>query len=77
MLGREAIASVPPDAAAMGSGANNTARYLGAAIGITLFVTLATHAGATLYAGWNIAVAVTVAITLVGAGLIALAGRDA
>ena len=37
----------PPDRAAMGSGANNTARYLGAAVGITLFVTVATHAGDT------------------------------
>ena len=46
LLGREAVASVPPDRAAMGSGANNTARYLGAACGITLFVVVATHAGA-------------------------------
>ena len=46
LLGREAVASVPPDRAAMGSGANNTARYLGAACGITLFVVIATHAGA-------------------------------
>ena len=55
LLGREAIASVPPDRAAMGSGANNTARYLGAACGITLFVTVATHTGDDLYAGWNAA----------------------
>ena len=41
--GREAVASVPPDRAAMGSGANKTARYLGAACGITLFVTVATR----------------------------------
>ena len=30
VLDRGAVASVPPDRAAMGSGANNTARYLGA-----------------------------------------------
>ena len=75
LLGREAIASVPPDRAAMGSGANNTARYLGAACGITLFVTVATHTGADLYAGWNAAVLVAAALTLVGAGAIALTGR--
>lgn len=72
LLGREAIAAVPPDRAAMGSGANNTARYLGAAVGITLFVTVATHAGDDLFDGWNAAVLVAAAITLTGAGLIAL-----
>jgi hypothetical protein len=75
LLGREAIASVPPDRAAMGSGANNTARYLGAACGITLFVTVATHAGRDLYAGWNAAALVATVLTLVGAGAIALTGR--
>ena len=68
LLGREAIARVPPDRAAMGSGANNTARYLGAAFGITLFVTVATHAGDDLYEGWNAAVLVSAALTLLGAG---------
>jgi DNA-binding transcriptional ArsR family regulator len=77
LLGREAIASVPPDRAAMGSGANNTARYLGAACGITLFVTVATHAGDDLFAGWNAAALVTVALTLLGAAAIALTGRRA
>jgi sugar phosphate permease len=75
LLGREAIASVPPDRAAMGSGANNTARYLGAAFGITLFVTVATHTGDDLYAGWNAAVLVAAALTLLGAGAISLTGR--
>ncbi len=79
LLGREAIASVPPDRAAMGSGANNTARYLGAACGITVFVVVATHAGgglapAQLVDGWNVAVLVSVALTLVGAAAVA-AGR--
>ncbi len=75
LLGREAIASVPPDRAAMGSGANNTARYLGAACGITLFVTVATHSGGDLYDGWNAAALVAAALTLLGAGAIALTGR--
>ncbi len=55
VLGRESVASVPPDRAAMGSGANNTARYLGAAIGITLFSVLMTHTGDGLPQGWNVA----------------------
>ena len=74
VLGRESVANVPPDRSAMGSGANNTARYLGAAIGITLFVTIATHAGGSLVAGWNIALGVAIALCLTGAGAIALVG---
>ena len=72
VLGRDAVASVPPDRAAMGSGANNTARYTGAACGITLFVVLATHTGATLVDGWHVAVLASTAITLLGAAAIAL-----
>lgn len=74
VLGREAVASVPPDRAAMGSGANNTARYLGAAVGITLFVTVATHVGADVVAGWNAAVLVATGLTLLGAAAIAASG---
>jgi len=79
LLGREAVASVPPDRAAMGSGANNTARYLGAACGITLFVTVATHAGtgpgvAALVDGWNTAVLVAAGLTLLGAAAVAAGG---
>jgi MFS family permease len=75
VLGRESIASVPPDRAAMGSGAQNTARYLGAAIGITLFVTVATHTGQTLFDGFNNAALVAGVLTLAGAAVIALSGR--
>ena len=77
VLGREAVASVPSDRTAMGSGANNTARYLGAAVGITLFVTVATrtgHAGADVVAGWNVAVLVATGLTLLGAAAIAASG---
>jgi len=82
VLGREAVANVPHDRAAMGSGSNNTARYLGAACGITVFSVLATHAGsgvgpAKLVDGWNTAVIVASAITFLGAAAIALAGRSA
>jgi MFS family permease len=79
VLGREAVASVPADRTAMGSGANNTARYLGAAVGITLFVTVATHAGSgagpsALVDGWNVAVLVATATTLLGAAVVAAVG---
>lgn len=75
VLGRESVASVPPERAAMGSGANNTARYLGAALGITLFSVLVGHAGsgtgpAAVVSGWNVAVAVSAALTLACAGLV-------
>jgi hypothetical protein len=60
VMGREAVASVPPDRAAMGSGSNNTARYLGAACGITVFSVLLSHSGegtgaAELVDGWSVA----------------------
>jgi MFS family permease len=74
VLGRESIASVPPDRAAMGSGVQNTARYLGAACGITLFVTIATHSGDNLVDGFNDAAVVAGALTLLGAAVIALTG---
>jgi MFS family permease len=77
LLGREAVASVERDRAAMGSGANNTARYLGAAIGITLFVVIATHVGDGLIAGWNVAVLVSATLTLLGAGIVLVAGKPA
>ena len=61
VLGRESVASVPPDRAAMGSGSNNTARYLGAACGITVFSVLMTHVG------WDTAVWVAATVTFAGA----------
>jgi len=71
-LGRQAVASVPPDRSAMGSGANNTARYLGSATGLTVAPVLITHGGAAagtagLLSGWNVAVLVSVAFSLLGA----------
>lgn len=71
-LGRQAVASVPPSQSAMGSGANNTARYLGSATGLTVCAVLITHAGAAsgipgLLSGWNAAVLVSAAFSLLGA----------
>jgi MFS family permease len=69
-LGRQAVASVPPERAAMGSGANNTARYLGSAIGLTVVAVLVTRTGggaAGLVSGWEVAVLVTAGFSLLGA----------
>lgn len=75
LLGRESVASVAADRAAMGSGANNAARYLGAAVGITVFAVISAHGGvgaAGVVHGWNVAVTVAGTLTLVGAAGIAL-----
>jgi len=71
-LGREAVASVPPGRGGMGSGANNTARYVGAAIGVTVVAVIAAgpiaaSPTAGLVAGWNLATVVTAAISVAGA----------
>lgn len=75
-VGREAVASVPPERAAMGSGANNTARYVGSAIGISLVAVLlagSEPAGTPtgILSGWNTAAALTAGLSLLGAGVIA------
>ncbi|MFC6151962.1 MULTISPECIES: MFS transporter [Mumia] len=69
-LGREAVASVPVGREAMGSGANNTARYVGSAIGVTVVSVIVDAHGSTqqdLYDGWNVAALVTAAFSLAGA----------
>ncbi|WP_216870943.1 MFS transporter [Modestobacter excelsi] len=76
-LGREAVAYVPAARAGMGSGANNTARYLGAAIGVTLVVLVVgagSPAGTTegLLAGWDRAALGGAVVTLLGALLVAV-----
>ncbi|MEX5717074.1 MFS transporter [Geodermatophilus maliterrae] len=81
-LGREAVAHVPAERAAMGSGANNTARYLGAAVGVTLVVLLVTAESASgggaaaLVDGWDAAALAGAAVSAVGA-LAVLALRPA
>ncbi|CCH85534.1 Transmembrane efflux protein [Modestobacter italicus] len=76
-LGREAVAHVPAARAGMGSGANNTARYLGAAIGVTLVVLVVgagDPAGTTegLLAGWDRAALGGAVVTLLGALVVAV-----
>lgn len=78
-LGREAVASVPDGRAGMGSGANNTARYVGSAVGVTVVAVLAVPVGAPstagLVEGWNSAVLFTTAASIAGA-LVVLACRS-
>lgn len=78
-LGRESVASVPPAQAGLGSGANNTARYLGSAIGVTIVSVVAAPSGAatsaTLVDGWNRAALVTAAVSLAGALVVLLVGE--
>ncbi|MEU3609241.1 MFS transporter [Streptomyces sp. NPDC035033] len=63
-LPRLAVDSVPPERAAMGSGANNTARYIGSAAGVALMLALsAAGPDAPLVAG--------AVLALAGAGLTA------
>jgi hypothetical protein len=71
-LGRIAVESVPPDRAGMGSGANNTARYLGGAAGVALVVTIASGAGPDgLVHGWNVAALVSAGLCALGALIVA------
>ncbi len=81
-LGRQAVASVPADRSAMGSGANNTARYLGSATGLTVCTVIITHSGAAsgpagLLSGWNSAVLISVGFSLLGAAAVFLARERA
>ncbi len=69
-LGQQAIATVPAAQAAMGSGANNTARYIGSAIGITLVV-IAAHGADGGEAAWNHAVAMSAGLTAIAALVVA------
>ena len=70
-LGRLAVESVPPDRAGMGSGANNTARYLGGAAGVALVISIASAGGRQLVAGWNTAAAVSAGLCALGALIVA------
>ena len=70
-LAGEAVASVPVGQAGLGSGINNTSRYVGAAVGVTVVSTLATQpaadARAALMAGWNHAALIGAVLTAVTA----------
>jgi len=71
-LGRIAVESVPPGRAGMGSGANNTARYLGGAAGAALIVSIASAGGARhLIDGWNTAAVVSAGLCALGVAIVA------
>jgi MFS family permease len=66
-LPRVAVDSVPPERAAMGSGANNTARYIGSAAGVALTITVATAAPGQPAYGADLAFTVSACLALAGA----------
>ncbi|MFJ9180283.1 MFS transporter [Streptomyces sp. NPDC102360] len=74
-----AVESVPAGRAAMGSGANNTSRYIGSAAGVALMIAVSTSTGTSTHAlagGTNTALIVSGVLALVAAGvLLALRGR--
>lgn len=72
-LAMQAVASVPPQQAALGTGTNNTARYVGASIGVTIVSIIAADPDKTagLVAGWNKAAVLTTAVSVAGALLVA------
>ncbi|MFV5994583.1 MFS transporter [Streptomyces sp. NPDC056231] len=61
-LPRLAVESVPPERAAMGSGANNTARYIGSSAGVAVTIAVAASGG-----GADAAVLQSVGLSLVAA----------
>src|SRR5450755_4741018 len=71
-LGRIAVESVPRGRVGMGSGANNTARYLGGAAGAALTVSIASAGGAhELINGWNTAALVAAGLCALGVAIVA------
>lgn len=79
-LARLAVSSVPADRSAMGSGASNTARYVGSALGVALTVSVVTAAhgpspAAALAAGGNHAFLLSAAASLAGALAVLLLSR--
>lgn len=68
-LARQSVASVPADRAAMGTGANNTMRYVGSAIGVTV-VSVISLSSADMGRGWYWATVVTAGVSVVGAGVV-------
>lgn len=78
-LGRQAVASAPRERAALGTGTNNTARYVGSSIGVTIVSVIAadpTGTRAGLVTGWNHAAAVTAAVSLAGALTVGVLARS-
>ena len=75
-LGREAVASVPAALAGVGSGINNTSRYFGAAIGVTVVAVLTSRTGTEsppqLLHNWDHALLVALALTVICVVIVAV-----
>lgn len=67
-----AVASVPPARAAMGSGAQQTFRYIGSCAGVALTIAVATSSSGGMARGTDVAMVVSAALALVAA--VAVAG---
>ncbi len=79
-LGRQATATVPPERASVGVGMNNTTRYIGASVGVTVVGVLAAAPRDDLTAqlsGWNLVSVLTGTVTLAGAATVLLLHRRA
>lgn len=79
-LGRLAVESVPRERAGLGSGSNNTARYIGGAAGVALVVLFVSSGGSAdaphqLLSGWDLATVVCGALCLLGALIAVWCGR--
>ncbi|GAA2807299.1 MFS transporter [Saccharopolyspora taberi] len=73
-LAGQAVATVPADRASMGSGANNTARYIGSSVGVAVVVAVVS-AGRNPAHGIDLALIVSAATAFAGAVGIALLSR--
>ncbi|MBW8800754.1 MAG: MFS transporter [Streptomyces sp.] len=72
----QAVESVPAARAAMGSGAQQTFRYIGSCAGVALTIALATSSGGGLAHGADVAMAVSAGVAVLGAaGVVALRDR--
>lgn len=71
-----AVESVPAARAAMGSGAQQTFRYIGSCAGVALTIALATSAGGGLTHGADVAMVVSAGLAVLGAaGVVGLRER--
>ncbi|MGY5049946.1 MFS transporter [Streptomyces sp. 900105755] len=72
----QAVESVPAARAAMGSGAQQTFRYIGSCAGVALTIALATSSGGGLAHGADVAMAVSAGVAVLGAaGVVGLRER--
>ncbi|MFI9603657.1 MFS transporter [Streptomyces sp. NPDC052043] len=68
------VESVPPDRAAMGSGAQQTLRYIGSCAGVALTIALVTSTGSPAR-GADVAMVVSAGLAVVGAVSVGLSGE--